>query len=25
VLLCVCWDNIRIPVDFRLILPKTHP
>ena len=25
VLLIVCWDVYRIPVGFRIILPKTHP
>lgn len=24
-LVLLCWDVYRIPVDFRLILPKTHP
>ncbi len=22
--MCLCWDGYRIPVDFRIILPKTH-
>ncbi|MBF0495313.1 MAG: transposase [Deltaproteobacteria bacterium] len=25
VVLCVCWDVYRIPVDFRIVLPKDHP
>ncbi len=25
VLLAACWDVYRIPVSFRIILPKTHP
>jgi IS4 transposase len=25
VLLIVCWDVYRIPVGFRIILPKSHP
>lgn len=25
VVLMVAWDNYRIPVDFSIVLPKTHP
>ena len=25
VLIALCWDVYRIPVGFRIILPKTHP
>ena len=25
VLVALCWDVYRIPVGFRIILPKTHP
>jgi hypothetical protein len=25
VMIALCWDVYRIPVDFRIVLPKTHP
>ena len=25
IVLAVCWDVFRIPVDFRIILPRDHP